>query len=129
MLAEASRLARTTKSPVEAGPFVTIRSVFVQGCSRRHVDEAVGLVVDRGSELAQRRLVTPVVVRAEEQVSARRQGDSDVRLCAASIAAIEGGQRTSCHGRHGAPLFLLERLSRGTFMVPGRRPSYHLWEA
>jgi hypothetical protein len=56
----------------------------------RGVDQLVGLVLDGYRDLAELVAVLPRVVRAEQEVAASGELDTEVGLGTATVAAVEG---------------------------------------
>jgi hypothetical protein len=75
-------------------------SALVERCGGRG-DQPVGLVVDVRGDRTEGVPVLATVVGAEEQLTTGHEENTDVRLGAATVAAVGGGERRgrecSCH--------------------------------
>jgi hypothetical protein len=58
--------------------------------ARRGVDQLAGLVLDGHRDLAELVAVLPRVVRAEQEVAAAGELDTEVGLGTATVTAVEG---------------------------------------
>ena len=65
-------------------------SEVVVGRDGRHRVESLGLVVDADGHLAQLVLMLAGVMSTEEQLGSAGKFHADIRLCATTIASIDG---------------------------------------